>query len=173
MGITSWQVGIAANAVIALAYYGISATILIGLWRAGQLRSNALATLTGLIFFSCAAGHATHLEHMLFGAEVEAARTAFDAHMAWVDTVTAAIGIAYWRGRTRFGALLKPVMFADRAARDQQATQLQAAVLQELATADLALDSGDAVAARAAVERAAAATRHVLDGLHADVVRAA
>lgn len=171
--ISSWQVGAVMNGVIAIAYFAISATILTGLWRRNQLRSNPLAFLTGAIFFTCAAGHATHLEHLLFGPEVPAAREAFDWHMTWVDTVTAVIGVAYWQMRGRFGALLRPAMFADKAARDQYAARVQGTVLTELVAAELARQEGDEEALERALGRATRATRDILDGLDAEVVQAA
>lgn len=171
--VESWQLGAIASGVIALAYFAISATILSALVRGGQLRDNPLAALTGAIFFTCAAGHATHLEHLFLGPEVAAAREAFDWHLTWVDTVTAAVGVAYWQQRGRLGVLLRPAMFMDRAARARHASRVRGAVLSELVVARMALDVGDDAAVAAAVERAAAATRAVLDELDADVVRAA
>lgn len=58
-----WQLEEAANLVIALAYLGIFALIIIPLVKLKQVRSNKLGTATAAIFFSCAVGHGMHALH--------------------------------------------------------------------------------------------------------------
>ncbi len=169
----AWQVGTVASGVIGIAYLAISVTILAGLSRAKQLRTNPLGVATGLIFLSCGVGHATHLEHMLFGSEVEAARVAMDAHMAWVDTITAIIGVTYWSLRTKFGALLAPTLFGDEASRARQAVVLHGTVLQHLITAQAAIAAGKPEVASSAVDQGVVAARGILEDLDVDVVRVA
>jgi hypothetical protein len=48
------------NLVIALSYAAITVAIIVPVVRAGQVRSNRLATATALIFFSCSVGHGLH-----------------------------------------------------------------------------------------------------------------
>ena len=69
----SWQVGMVANAVIAIAYFLITLAIVVPLTRSNQLRSNPLGAATAAIFFTCAVHHGTHSAHMLlpsFGIEM-------------------------------------------------------------------------------------------------------
>ncbi len=54
------QIYLLGNAIIMVAYAAITVAIAVPVARAGQLRSNRLATATALIFFSCAVGHGFH-----------------------------------------------------------------------------------------------------------------
>jgi two-component system cell cycle sensor histidine kinase/response regulator CckA len=54
------QIFLMGNLVIMVAYAAITVAIVVPVARAGQLRTNRLATATALIFFSCAVGHGLH-----------------------------------------------------------------------------------------------------------------
>src|SRR5262245_54896988 len=108
-----WQVGAAANFVVAVAYLLIAGAILTPLIRTKQVRSNQLGTATAAIFFTCAVHHGSHSVHMLlptFGIEEReglALRVAFNWHVVAWDLVTAVVGVYYWTLRRTYGALMK------------------------------------------------------------------
>ena len=62
---SSWQVGLVCNAVIMIAYLGISLAIVVPLTRSHQLRSNPLGAATAAIFLTCAVHHGVHSVHIL------------------------------------------------------------------------------------------------------------
>ncbi|GAA3298994.1 hypothetical protein GCM10020218_087770 [Dactylosporangium vinaceum] len=107
------QLFILANTVIMAAYAAITVAIVVPVARAGQLRTNKLATATAMIFFSCSVGHGLHALMAL-----RAAVTADDAGhtgMAMVtpsmlsgvwDLFTAGVGVYYWTLRRAYGVLL-------------------------------------------------------------------
>ncbi|WIM97944.1 PAS domain S-box protein [Actinoplanes oblitus] len=115
------QIFLMGNLVIMVAYAAITVAIVVPVARAGQLRTNRLATATALIFFSCAVGHglhavmayrtvmqvpATHQMHM------EAAGWTWTSAM-W-DLFTAAMGVYYWTLRRAYGVLLgKGAIYVD------------------------------------------------------------
>lgn len=101
---SSWHAAVTANTTIAVAYYAIAWGILAPIARswADTEKDHALrvAVATGLIFLSCASGHAVHAWHMfgvLHSPEVrDAARLSADWHMGLVDGWTAIVGVTYW-----------------------------------------------------------------------------
>ena len=107
------QWALAGNVVTACAYAAICGAILVPVVRAGQLRSNRLATATALIFFSCAVGHAFHAaaywEAGLFAAAMPGMHPAAGWSLwptaVW-DVFTAAVGVYYWTLRRNYGVLL-------------------------------------------------------------------
>ena len=56
----TWQIGTAANGVIALAYFLIALAIVVPLARSNQLRTNPLGAATAAIFLTCAVHHGSH-----------------------------------------------------------------------------------------------------------------
>ncbi|KUL27906.1 ATP-binding protein [Actinoplanes awajinensis] len=104
-----------ANLVIMAAYAAITVAIVVPVTRAGQLRSNKLATATALIFFSCAVGHGLHALGALLAAVgapaghgVHAQATGwFWASAIW-DAFTGAVAVYYWTLRRGYGVLLGP-----------------------------------------------------------------
>lgn len=108
----TWQLLLAFNIAIAVAYTAISVLIANGLRRSGQLgRANPLGTMTAAIFLSCAVGHGAHAEHL---AVQQAARDLADIHLLAVDGITALIAVGYLSLRSRFDALIRrPAMFQD------------------------------------------------------------
>ncbi len=115
----TWQLLLAANTVLATAYFAISATIAGGLRRARQLGArNPLGTATAAIFLTCGFGHFAHALHLAepwFGLGDPAARVAADWHMIVIEGVTALVAVTYWSLRRSFGLLLeeRPGLFAD------------------------------------------------------------
>ena len=107
------QLSLLGNTVIAAAYAAITVAITVPVVRAGQLRTNRLATATALIFFSCAVGHAFHT--LASWQAVLAADQGVSAHSvhddwAWPsalwDVFTAGVGVYYWTLRRGYGVLL-------------------------------------------------------------------
>ncbi|MFI5915742.1 PAS domain S-box protein [Dactylosporangium sp. NPDC051541] len=107
------QIFILANTVIMAAYAAITVAIVVPVARAGQLRTNKLATATAMIFFSCAVGHGLHALMVLRVAAqttdaghpgmAMAGSSMFSA--VW-DLLTAAVGLYYWTLRRAYGVLL-------------------------------------------------------------------
>lgn len=168
-----WEIGAAANAVVTLAYFAISASILRALARSNQLGSNRLGTATGVIFFTCAVGHGLHGLHLLlpgmFGltaADAEGLRNSFGWHMAPWDVLTAFVGCYYLSLRAQYGSLLQgAVMFTDLKADRQKAMQLNDDVVQGLALAKYALAAGDQAKATEAVDRSLVAARGIITAM--------
>ncbi|GAB6984627.1 hypothetical protein [Nocardioides pyridinolyticus] len=143
----SWQVGMVANAVIALAYLLIALAIVVPLARSQQLRTNPLGAATAAIFFTCAVHHGTHSVHMLlpsFGIDDPdglAMREAWGWPLATWDVVGAIVAAYYWTLRRSYGSLMQGAkLFEDLRAREQQALELNDSVLQGLVVAKMALD---------------------------------
>ncbi|MDX6272862.1 MAG: hypothetical protein QOJ92_72 [Frankiales bacterium] len=167
-----WQVTAAMNSVIALCYLGISTTIWRGLRRTGQVRTNPLGLATAAIFLTCAVHHGSHSVHMLLpylGLEKHeglAMRTAMGWHMGLLDTVGAVVAVWYLSLRGRYGALLTgPTLFADVKERQRQAVEINDDIVQGLSTALYAMELGDVATAKAASERALAASRSIINDL--------
>ncbi len=155
-----WQIAAIANGVIMLAYFLISATIVRGLIKTRQLRSNRLGVATAAIFASCGAGHGYHLLHMLLplvGIDADvgyAMRNAFDWHLVTVDVVTSGIAVWYWTLRRSYPLVLDgPVLFEDLKARQRQALEINDNVVQHLAVAKYLLGRGETDQAGELVER--------------------
>lgn len=107
------QIYLLGNLVIMVAYAAITVAIVVPVARAGQLRTNRLATATALIFFSCAVGHGLHAV-MAYSAVVPAP-AGHQAHTGgagwpWTsalwDLFTATVGVYYWTLRRGYGVLL-------------------------------------------------------------------
>ena len=167
-----WQIAAGANGVIALAYLGISAAVLLPLVEAGQLRSNRLGLATALIFFSCAVGHGGHALHLLLPAvgldtaHGEMARGAVDWHLTTADIASATVGVWYWTLRRSYGRLLQGAsLFEDLAVRQRRAAEINDTVVQGIVTAQLARRLGRDDEADAALEGTLVAARELVSGL--------
>jgi two-component system cell cycle sensor histidine kinase/response regulator CckA len=115
------QMFLLANMVIMIAYAAIMVAIVVPVARAGQLRTNRLATATALIFFSCAVGHALHavMTYRTLVQTTDTHRMHMDAggwpwtSAVW-DLITAAVGVYYWTLRRGYGVLLgKGAIYVD------------------------------------------------------------
>ena len=154
-----WGLGLAGNAVVAVAYLAIATVITTALVRSGQVRSNPLAAATAAIFVTCAVHHGSHSVHMAlpwFGVGTErglAMRASYDVTMATWDAVTAAVGVYYWTLRRSYAPIMRGAqLFDDVRQREQQALELNDNVLQGLVVARLAFDLGHPDKAREALE---------------------
>lgn len=98
------QLGLGANLALTIAYLAIAVSILLPLAHTGQLWRNHLGGMTGMIFFSCAVGHAIHFEHearhLVAGGW---SAVDIDWHLGGWDTFTAVAALTYWRLRRREG----------------------------------------------------------------------
>ena len=143
----TWQIGLVANSIIALAYFAIAAAIIHPLAKSGQLRTNPLGAATAAIFFTCAVHHGAHSVHMVlpsFGLDDTqglAMRTAWGWPLAIWDVVGMVVAVYYWSLRRNYGSLMQGAqLFQDLRQREQQALELNDAVLQGLVVAKMALD---------------------------------
>lgn len=167
-----WQVAAVANSVIALAYLGISAAVILPLIEAGQVRSNRLGLATALIFFSCAVGHGGHALHLLLpavGLDIthgEMARSAVDWHLTTADLASATVGVWYWTLRRSYGRLLQGAsLFEDLTVRQRRAAEINDTVVQGIVTAQMARRLGRDEEADAALEGTLVAARELISGL--------
>lgn len=143
----TWQIGLVANTIIGIAYFAIVAAIVVPLARSQQLRSNPLGAATAAVFFTCAVHHGAHSVHMLLpslgiaDAQGLAMRQAWGWPLATWDVVGAIVAIYYWTLRRNYGSLMQGAqLFVDLRQREQQALELNDAVLQGLVVAKMALD---------------------------------
>jgi len=143
----SWQIGLVGNAVIMVAYLGICLAILVPLTRSHQLRNNPLGAATAAIFFTCAVHHGAHSIHMLLPSlgvddpQGLAMRSAWGWPLASWDVIGAVVAVYYWSLRRNYGSLMQGAqLFQDLRQREQQALELNDAVLQGLVVAKMALD---------------------------------
>ena len=167
-----WQIGLWANAIVALAYLAIAYAIVRPLIDSGQLRSNALGAATAAIFFTCAVHHGGHTVHMLLpwaGTENKqglALRASYDWEAATWDIITAAIGVYYWTLRRTYSPLMQGAkLFEDMKQRESQALELNDNVLQGLVVAKMALDLDQREKATNALETAIGAASHMITDL--------
>ena len=171
---TWWMVGAISNVVILAAYLAISFSIARGLIKSRQgLRDNQLGWATAAIFFTCAVHHGSHPVHQLLpyvGAEQDtglAMRAAFDDwHVSSWDVVTAAVGVWYWRLRSRFPALVRgAAVFEDIKMRQREALDIHDNVVQGLAAAKLSFELDEREEGLKAVEKSLAASRKIITDL--------
>jgi len=104
------QIYLLGNTVILVAYAAIAIAIAVPVARAGQLRTNRLATVTALIFFSAAVGHGIHAAMSLAALTAAGPTEAgwFGGHWAaalW-DLFAACVGVYYWTLWRRYRYLL-------------------------------------------------------------------
>lgn len=167
-----WVIGLAGNAVVAVAYLAIATVIARALVRSGQGRSNPLAAATAAIFVTCGVHHGSHSVHMampwlgLGHEQGLAMRASYDVSMAVWDVLTAAVGVYYWSLRRGYGPLMRGAkLFEDLRQREQQALELNDNVLQGLVVAKLALDLGEHERARAALESSIGSASEIINDL--------
>jgi signal transduction histidine kinase len=167
-----WQVGAAANLVVAIAYLMISWAIIAPLVRTGQVRANRLGVATSAIFLTCAVHHGSHFVHMVlpsFGLDEAAGaswRDAWDWHMSVWDVVTAAVGVYYWSLRSTYGDLMKGAsLFEDLKEKQRQALEINDNIVQGLVTAKMALELDQQERSEEALSHALASARHIISEL--------
>lgn len=168
-----WYVGLAANALISVAYLAIAAHILRGLWHTGQWSKNPLARATCAIFFTCSVGHgilAIHLALPWVGIEVAsgtALRMAFTEWHMWLwPPVTGAAALTYWSLRGRFPALVRgAAIFDDLRERQRQALEIHDDIVQGIAQAKLCLETGRTDESQQALDETLEAAKAIITDL--------
>lgn len=172
MTVSSWNVGMVCNAIIAVAYLLIALAIVVPLARSRQLRTNPLGAATAAIFFTCAVHHGSHSIHMLlpaFGADDTqglAMRAAWGWPLALWDVVGALVAVYYWSLRRNYSSLMQGAkLFEDLREREQQALELNDTVLQGLVVAKMALDLDQVDKANAALTTSIASASRIITGL--------
>lgn len=168
----SWIVGMVANAVISLAYFGIVAAIVVPLVRSRQLRANPLGGATAAIFFTCAVHHGLHSFHMVmpaFGLDLTqglAMRGAWGWQLALWDVLGAVVGVYYWTLRRTYGSLMEGAqLFEDMRSREERALELNDNVLQGLVVAKMSLDLGQDAKAREALDTSIGSASTIISDL--------
>jgi hypothetical protein len=172
----SWELGLIANGVIAIAYLAIASAIMGPLLETKQLRSNPLGVATAAIFYTCAVHHGSHALHLLgptLGFEVhegEALRVAFNWHQVGVDVVSAAVGVYYWSLRHAYAPLVRGAkLFEDVRERQRQALEINDNIVQGLSVAHMALMLDDARLSREALEHTLDKARGIISDLLGEV----
>lgn len=155
----TWQIITAANIAISIAYFAISYIVFSGLRATEQLGTNRLATATALIFLTCAVNHGSHAVHMLlpsFGVDDPKALALRDAwywQTAGWDVFSAFVAAYYLSLRGSYASVLRGAqMFEDFKVRERQALEINDNIVQGLAVAKMALESGDDEESRIAIE---------------------
>ena len=167
-----WVIGLICNSAIAVAYFLIFATILRPLVRAGQLRTNPLASATAVIFLTCAVHHGSHVLHMALPVVGIADEQGMAMRESWTwpgaiwDVVGALVAIYYFTLRRGYGALIHgSELFADLQRREQQALELNDNVLQGLVVARMAIDLDRTDKARSALDSAIDSASRIITDL--------
>ena len=171
-----WQICMAANVVIAGAYWAIAAMVAAPLIETKQLRANRLGTATAAIFFTCGVSHLVHGIHLLgptLGFAVEegtAIRRVADLHQAIADGAVAGIAIYYWSLRHTYAPLIRGAkLFDDFKERQRQALEINDNIVQGLTVAHLALVLEDTEMSREALESTLEKARGIISDLLGDV----
>jgi hypothetical protein len=165
-----WMLGLGANGVIALAYFGIAATIFFGIARSRQWLQNPLALATGMIFLSCGVGHGVHFVHGLAvwsPTELAAQRLLFGEWHVWlVDGITALIAVWYFTLRGRFPALVRgAALFEDMRVRQRQALEIHDNIVQGIVKAKLSAELGEMEATKRELDSTLLASRNIMSEL--------
>lgn len=159
-----WEIALAANLAIAVAYAAVSHHIGLHLTRTRQWRANVLASTVAIFFASCAVNHLDHSVRLLIEPGF---RSLWNWEMAVTDGITALFGVWYFYERFRHPSLSRgAALFEDTAVRRQDAMELHDNVAQNAIVARYALDRGDAATAVEAIQAAIVAARHVTDELY-------
>ena len=171
----TWQVVTAANGVVAVVYFAIARSVVLGLVRTGQLRKNKLGTATALIFLTCGVHHGVHAVHMLVpslgihDAHALALRQAWHWQSAVWDVITAGVGLYYLSLRGSYASVLRGAqMFEDMKVRERQALEINDNIVQGLTVAKYAMDAGRDAQSRRAIEDSLRRAQQIIDGLLSD-----
>lgn len=167
-----WIVGLAANAVITLAYLSVAAFLVVPLVRSRQLGTNKLGAATAAVFSTCAVHHGLHAFHLLMpsvGVDVTrglAVRAASGWDLAAWDVVGAAVAVAYVGLRRTYGSLMQGAqLFDDLKRRERQALEINDNVLQGLVVAKMGLELGQQDVAVAALDTSIASASRIISSL--------
>lgn len=167
-----WQIGAAANAVIAIAYLAIAGAIVRPLVREQQLRANPLGTATAAIFLTCAVHHGSHAVHAvlpMFGLEVadgRAMREVFNLHTVPWDVLSAAVAVYYWTLRRTYAPLMRGAqLFQDLKDRQRRALEINDNIVQGLYVAQTALALEERELSEQALRSTLEAARQIISDL--------
>ncbi|MDO9458026.1 hypothetical protein [Nocardioides sp.] len=168
----TWQIGMVANSIIAVAYLLICLAIIVPLAKSNQLRTNPLGAATAAIFFTCAVHHGTHAVHMLLPTFFEGDTRGLAMRAAWGwpltiwDIVGAAVAVYYWTLRRTYSSLMEGAqLFDDLRKREQQALEINDSVLQGMVVSKMALDLDDHERARAALDASIDSASRIITNL--------
>ena len=170
----AWWIGLAANAVIAVAFLGVAVMLLVNAVRSHHVRHNPLGVATVILYITCGGGHVVHTLQLLdvpLGRATAAgiaiqAEYANNPHMWVIDIVTAIAGVTYWLMRRRFPALVSgAAVFEDLRERQRRALEINDNVVQGLVRAKLALDMKHTDEGDAAVAETLGKARHIITDL--------
>ena len=171
-----WQVYMAANFVIAAAYWGITTVVAMPLIESKQIRANRLGTATAAIFFTCGLSHIVHGIHLLaptLGFAVDegtALRNGADLHQVIADAAVAGIAIYYWSLRQTYAPLMRGAkLFDDLRERQRQALEINDNIVQGLSVAHMALVLEDTKMSREALESTLEKARGIISDLLGDM----
>lgn len=172
-----WMVGLAANAVISVAFLAVAVVLLVNAVKTRHVRNNPLGVATVVLYITCGGGHVVHTLQLLdvplgnLTAAGLAIRAEYAAgwHMWAIDILTAIAGVSYWMMRRRFPALVSgAAVFEDLRARQRRAIEINDNVVQGLVRAKMALDLGMEEEGDEAVDETMAKARHIITGLLGD-----
>jgi two-component system, cell cycle sensor histidine kinase and response regulator CckA len=172
--IEAWMVGLAANAVISVAFLAVAVVLAWNAIKTKQVRHNPLGLAVVILYIGCGGGHVVHTLQFLdvplgratmagYGIQQE---YALNGHIWVADILTAAAGVSYWMMRRRFPALVSgAAVFEDLRARQRRALEIHDGVVQGLTRAKLALDLDERKEGEQAVEETLDRARGIITGL--------
>ncbi len=121
--VTSWQVGIAVNVIVSVAFFTIAGLILVPLIRSGHLRTNKVAVSAGLVFVAVGISRLVRIVRLaepLFGGDDSALARHIVTAAACLDLVTACAAVTYLVLRiTQRSGLAGSPLFDDRVHRER------------------------------------------------------
>jgi diguanylate cyclase (GGDEF)-like protein/putative nucleotidyltransferase with HDIG domain len=130
--ISAWQIGVAANLIVSVAYIAISWSVLGPLLRERARGLNLLGLTTAGIFLSCAVHHSGHALAVVASGHQHPA--AFTLPLVVWDVATMGVGVLYWAVRRGDGPTMQGgQLFADLEA--QRRATAEQATLRSVATA--------------------------------------
>lgn len=169
-----WQVGLALNAIIAVAFLAVAYVLLTNAIKTHHVRNNPLGVATTVLYITCGGGHVVHTLQLLdvpLGF-ASAAGVAIQAeyennpHMWIIDFLTAVAGVSYWLMRRRFPALVSgAAVYEDLRERQRRALEINDNVVQGLVRAKLALDMRHTEEGDQAVADTLGKARHIITDL--------
>jgi hypothetical protein len=169
-----WQLGLAMNAITAVAFLAVAWVLLVNAVKTHHVRNNPLGVATVILYITCGGGHVVHTLQLLdvplgyasaAGIAIQA-EYEHNPHMWIIDILTAIAGVSYWLMRRRFPALVSgAAVFEDLRERQRRALEINDNVVQGLVRAKLALDMKHEGEGDAAVAETLGRARHIITDL--------
>lgn len=170
----AWWIGLAANAVISVAFLAVAAVLLTNAVKTHHVRNNPLGVATTILYITCGGGHVVHTLQLLdvplgyataAGIAIQA-EYANNPHMWIIDILTAIAGVSYWLMRRRFPALVSgAAVYEDLRERQRRALEINDNVVQGLVRAKMALELDRQDEGDAAVAETLGKARHIITDL--------